>query len=61
LEVSVSANVGNRRQQLRQSALAGPRKRLGEDLPMLCLSASAVRTSTLFERPDKHIIDSAYE
>jgi hypothetical protein len=61
LEVSVNANVGNRCQQLRQSALAWPRKRLSEYLPMLCLSASAVRTSTLFERPDKHIIDSAYE
>jgi hypothetical protein len=61
LEVSVSADVGHRRQQLRQSALAWPRKRLGEDLPMLCLSASAVRTGTLFERPDKHFIDTANE
>jgi len=28
---------------------------------MLCLSASAVRTGTLFERSDKHFIDSANE
>jgi hypothetical protein len=61
LEVRVSADVGNRRQQLRQSALAGLRKRVGEDLPMLRFSASAVRTSTLFERPDKHFIDTANE
>jgi hypothetical protein len=61
LEISVSANVGNRRQQLRQSALAWPRKRLSEDLSMLSFSASAVRTGTLFERPDKHFIDSANE
>jgi hypothetical protein len=61
LEVRVSAHVGNRRQQLRQSALAGSRKRLGEDLPMLGFSASAVRASTLFERPDKHFIDTANE
>jgi hypothetical protein len=61
LEVRVSADVGDRRQHLRQSALAGPRKRLGEDLPMLSLSASAVRTGTLFKRPDKHFIDTADE
>jgi hypothetical protein len=61
LEISVSANVGHRRQQLRQSALAWPRKRLSEDLPMLSFSASAVRTGTLFERPDKHFIDTANE
>jgi hypothetical protein len=61
LEVRVGADIGNRSQQLRQSALAWARESLGQYLSMFRLGASAVRASALLERLDERLIDTANE